>query len=304
LFTGDYSTALDRAIQNYDELPLTFAMARAPSSDCSFTITAVIDPLLNGGVAGFPVAGLPFATVTIGGQLQQYGVDTIEHVITHEIGHAIGFRHTDYFNRSISCGTGGDEGAGLIGAIHIPGTPTGASVGASVMNSCFRASETGEFTGGDITALLALYPKSPTTLSFRTDNGHFLVAEFGGGQYIASDRTAIGPWERFVYADVNGGDLRHGDFINLRAADGTFWVAEGGGGGGVNVNRTAAGPFETFRIINLDGWADFLTGDRVALQASNGQYVVAEGGGGGGAGSVNANRSAIGPWETFVITLQ
>jgi hypothetical protein len=47
-----------------------------------------------------------------------------------------------------------------------------------------------------------------------------------------------------------------------------------------------------------------LTGDRVALQAANGQYVVAEGGGGAGSGSVNANRSAIGPWETFVIVLQ
>lgn len=34
----------------------------------------------------------------------------------------------------------------------------------------------------------------------------------------------------------------------------------------------------------------------VALQASNGQYVVAEGGGGD---VVNANRDAIGPWETF-----
>jgi hypothetical protein len=32
--------------------------------------------------------------------------------------------------------------------------------------------------------------------------------------------------------------------------------------------------------------------------------VVAEGGGGGsGSGSVNANRGAIGAWETFVITV-
>ena len=36
----------------------------------------------------------------------------------------------------------------------------------------------------------------------------------------------------------------------------------------------------------------------VSFQASNGQYMVAEGGGGG---DVNANRSAIGPWEKFTI---
>ena len=84
----------------------------------------------------------------------------------------------------------------------------------------------------------------------------------------------------------------------------SFWVAEGGGGGAVHTTSSTAGAFEAFRILNLDGWADFLTGDRVALQASNAQYVVAEGGGGGGAGSVNANRSAVGIYETFVITLQ
>jgi hypothetical protein len=50
-FTGVFSTALDLAIQNYDERPLTFAMARAPSSGCSFTINAVIDPSMNGGSA-------------------------------------------------------------------------------------------------------------------------------------------------------------------------------------------------------------------------------------------------------------
>jgi hypothetical protein len=35
-----------------------------------------------------------------------------------------------------------------------------------------------------------------------------------------------------------------------------------------------------------------------ALQASNGQYLCAEGGGGGG---LNANRNALGPWETFIV---
>ncbi|WP_279636134.1 M57 family metalloprotease [Corallococcus terminator] len=156
-FTGAFSTALDLAIQNYDELPLTFAMARTPSTGCSFTINAVIDPNMNGGVAGFPSNGNPFGQITIGGQLSQYGVDVIEHVITHELGHTVGFRHSDYYNRGISCGSGGNEGDAGIGAIHIPGTPTTATVGASIMNSCFRSVETGEFTSSDITALNDLY---------------------------------------------------------------------------------------------------------------------------------------------------
>ncbi|WP_342380122.1 M57 family metalloprotease [Myxococcus stipitatus] len=156
-FTGNFSTALDLAIQNYDELPLTFSMARTPSTGCSFTINAVIQPGVVGGSAGFPSGGLPYGTINIGGGLASYSVDVIEHVITHELGHTIGFRHSDYYNRSISCGTGGDEGQAGVGAILIPGTPATATVGGSLMNSCFRSSETGEFAAGDLSALRTLY---------------------------------------------------------------------------------------------------------------------------------------------------
>jgi hypothetical protein len=160
-YTGNYSTALDLAIQNYNERSLRFSMARTPSSGCSFTINALIQPGSAGGVAGFPSGGLPFSTITIFDGLAAFSVDVIEHVITHELGHTIGFRHSDYFNRSISCGSGGNEGDGGVGAILIPGTPSGATVGGSLMNSCFRPTEIGEFTSTDATALTALYAALP-----------------------------------------------------------------------------------------------------------------------------------------------
>ncbi|MBC8069482.1 MAG: DUF3472 domain-containing protein [Deltaproteobacteria bacterium] len=64
---------------------------------------------------------------------------------------------------------------------------------------------------------------------------------------------------------------------------------------------------QTASCRNSYGWdafgAHFLeTGTRahekVALRAASGHYVVAEGGGGG---AVNANRTAVGPWETFAL---
>ena len=52
--------------------------------------------------------------------------------------------------------TGGNEGSGGVGAIHIPGTPTGFDPN-SIMLSCFSSSEDGEFGPFDVTALEFLY---------------------------------------------------------------------------------------------------------------------------------------------------
>ena len=206
-FTGVFSVALDRAIQNYDEQPLTFAMARTPSSGCSFTINAVLQPGVVGGSSGFPSNGFPFATINIGSGLSTYSIDTIEHVITHEIGHTIGLRHSDFFNRSISCGSGGDEGDAGIGAIHIPGTPTGATVGGSLMNSCFRASETGEFADSDVVALRALYAKKDEVpdILWRSHSGDNVIwpdANFPGYGIASADNG----WRVVGIGDLDGDD--------------------------------------------------------------------------------------------------
>ncbi|NOK15984.1 zinc-dependent metalloprotease [Corallococcus carmarthensis] len=150
------SAGLDLAIENYNSQGLRITFARGSASDCTATISAKTTSGV-GGSSGFPKGGKPYGTLNIGVGLQDYSVDVNEHVITHEIGHTIGFRHTDYYDRSISCGTGGDEGASNVGAIHIPGTPTTATRGGSVMNSCFSSNESGEWSSSDRTALDYLY---------------------------------------------------------------------------------------------------------------------------------------------------
>lgn len=151
------SQGLDLAIGNYNSLGLTFTMARGPTTGCTANITATITSGA-GGSSGFPSGGLPYGTINIGTGLQSYSVDVNEHVITHEIGHTIGFRHSDYYNRAISCGgSASNEGPAGVGAILISGTPSVATVGGSIMNSCFRSTETGEWTSSDITALTTIY---------------------------------------------------------------------------------------------------------------------------------------------------
>jgi len=158
-FTGSFSTALNNAITNYNNQALTFRMQRTSGSTtgCNAVITARVSSG-TGGSSGFPSGGAPFNTINIGSGLTSFAVSTITHVITHELGHTIGFRHSDFFNRSISCGGAAtNEGTAGVGAILISGTPSGATVGGSIMNSCFRTVETGQFTSTDVTALQALY---------------------------------------------------------------------------------------------------------------------------------------------------
>ncbi len=151
------SQGLDLAIANYNALGLRIFFARGPTTGCTANIAAKTMSG-SGGSAGFPSGGYPYNTINIGTGLNSYSVDVNEHVITHELGHAIGFRHSDYYNRAISCGGAySNEGASTVGAVLIPGTPSTAVVGGSVMNACFRSTETGEWTSSDKTALYYLY---------------------------------------------------------------------------------------------------------------------------------------------------
>ena len=151
------SAGLDAAITNYNNLGLTFYLARGPTTGCAANITAQTMSGV-GGSSGFPSGGKPYGTINIGTGLQSYSAGVNKHVISHEIGHTIGFRHSDYYNRSISCGGAAtNEGSAGVGAILIPGTPSTATLGGSVMNSCFRSTETGSWTSTDVTALNYLY---------------------------------------------------------------------------------------------------------------------------------------------------
>ena len=157
--------ALTMAVQNFNNLNmgLNFTLSFSCASLFNLSQIAAANDIVvykvggpAGGKAGFPTGGDPYKWVEINSGTTAFGLDVLEHVTTHEIGHCLGLRHSDWFNRSLSCNVGGSEGQAGVGAIHIPGTPTGFDAN-SVMNACFDGTENGEFSGNDIIALETIY---------------------------------------------------------------------------------------------------------------------------------------------------
>ncbi|WP_299127329.1 M57 family metalloprotease [uncultured Winogradskyella sp.] len=165
--TSKARSALEMAVANFNNLNTSLQFNLSFGTDYQQRDIVVYDNSVNnpngsGGQAGFPSsAGEPFKFVQIYG-IDGFSTDVNEHIITHELGHSIGFRHSDWFDR-LSCPVEiqGNEGTGSDGAVHIPGTPTDRDL-TSVMQACADGGVTGEFNSNDITALEYMYPTSNT----------------------------------------------------------------------------------------------------------------------------------------------
>lgn len=163
-FSQFYVDAVDEAIDRYnaENLELNFSrVSTASQADISISKLGLLESLIGVlGSAGFPDAnGDPYPEILLNGRLENsFTVNGMATVIAHEMGHCIGLRHTDYFDRSISCGgSASDEGASDIGANHVPGTPTGATAAdGSYMLACTDGSDR-PFNDDDQTALDYLY---------------------------------------------------------------------------------------------------------------------------------------------------
>lgn len=164
--------ALDEAIRRYNALNLRLTLRRTSSATSNdIRIVPASNAALSGSfaIAGFPRNGRPHNLIRMNTSF--YGgtnrLGNTASVIAHEIGHCIGFRHTDYANRGFSCGSGGNEGPAGVGAIHIPGTPTTHAVANSWMLACIGRNVNRPFIASDKTALQNLYRKgTPAAVSF------------------------------------------------------------------------------------------------------------------------------------------
>lgn len=156
-FPRTYEAGLDEAVSRFNAENLSLRFQRVTSGA---DINIVVGRGNYIASAGFPSSqGDPYSQVRLNSRYlgSNPGTDFLATIIAHEVGHCIGYRHTDYMNRSYSCGGSAyNEGASSVGAIHVPGTPTGPDA-MSWMLSCISRGEDRPFNSNDKKALSYLY---------------------------------------------------------------------------------------------------------------------------------------------------
>lgn len=155
-----YINATDAAIARYNALGLRITFSRVTSGG-DIVISKAPNRASYLASAGFPTSsGAPYNSVKINSTyLNNNGWNdaSITSILAHEIGHCVGFRHTDYMDRSYSCGGSYyNEGASTVGAVLIPGTPSTADPN-SWMLACIGKNVDRPFNSNDVTALNYLY---------------------------------------------------------------------------------------------------------------------------------------------------
>ncbi|MBB5622957.1 hypothetical protein HDE69_004039 [Pedobacter cryoconitis] len=172
-----FTNATKEAVKRYNDLGLKVVFTLLDSNslvkeDILISGQKFDDPRILGQSAGFPSAdGKPATPIKLSNTVYDKNYkdnNLLATVVAHEIGHAIGFRHTDYADRRYSCGyqsiadyfraaNENDSQDGKdAGAIYIPGTPVGGEPG-SWMLACSDGTNR-PFTPSDIMAIKYLYP--------------------------------------------------------------------------------------------------------------------------------------------------
>jgi len=146
---------------------LVFNSSMNVDFDIYETLVTAQANLGSSGLALFPTSdGKPGRFVNVDSEMVNLGnwsSDAIEHIFTHELGHTIGFRHTDWQTRRscVEAGVANEEAAEPFAQLlpwTLPNIPGFLFQKNSIMNACFNINTTnGELNSNDKRGLQNMY---------------------------------------------------------------------------------------------------------------------------------------------------
>lgn len=143
-------------------------MVEGSPADISVSTTCIASNIAAS--ASFPSGGNPGSTVLVN-TCFGYSIGYSERLrnVVHELGHTIGFRHTNYTQQG--------ETAGSDGAVQITGTPTSGGDNSSVMNGGTALNSWIGFSTNDQKAVRTLYPlPAPSASAAASGTGTVLLS--------------------------------------------------------------------------------------------------------------------------------
>jgi hypothetical protein len=164
-FSGvdDWRSEIYQALQDWSNIIdcKIFFVSYNDNPDILIRASNVTDNLPNNVIAaaGFPfLNGKPYSEIIINlnfSNNKTVSTGSKRYNMVHELGHCIGFRHTNWQIRG--------ESSGSVGAVWVPGTPTGSDA-SSVMNAGTANNTWNGFSPYDMSAVKYLYPEDNCSL--------------------------------------------------------------------------------------------------------------------------------------------
>ncbi|HEX2220628.1 MAG TPA: M57 family metalloprotease [Gemmatimonadales bacterium] len=153
--------AAQEALGHWNMVPESYVRLTEVTGAADITVGTTC--LVNGGnvaaFASWPAAGNPGNAVTVN-TCFAFATNHAQrvHNMVHELGHTLGFRHSNWVQTDCGNTNCASDPAPQVGAVHIGGSPTSGNDAGSAMNGGTALNAWAGFSAADRYAIRVLYP--------------------------------------------------------------------------------------------------------------------------------------------------